>query len=495
MSNANILVVEDEIIVAKNIQNRLEQLGYTVSAVISSGEDAIKKAEEIHPDLILMDIKLDGEMDGIEAAKHIHNHFDIPIIYLTAYADDATLQRAKVTEPYGYIVKPFEERELQSNISIALYKHKMENKLKESKKYLQHIINSASEIIISLDTNKRILMWNKAAEAITGYRQKEVIQKQIPLLNIVENLPELEEHIDHISNGNKVGFDTLILKTKNGERRILRISPSSVKDENERDIGVLLIGRDITYEQEQHGKLSPGHSYLLSDESITSLVDLLTYLTQSGYTGLFITRGDPSLIKNTLRSPNIEIAVLTHKKFEEFEHLSDLDAVITMINEFSTKNANALIALDRIDYLITRFSFEKFIEAFYKINDSISENHAILLLHLPSSLLDERQMTIITNEIQRLPSETIETIEIEDELYDIMKFIYEQNKVNSLVPFKKIKQRFLHVYSTIAIKLKVLEDQGLIVIKKYGRFKAVYVSEKGKLLINRKLNILSTREK
>ena len=104
-------------------------------------------------------------------------------------------------------------------------------------------------------------------------------------------------------------------------------------------------------------------------------------------------------------------------------------------------------------------------------------------------------MTIITNEIQRLPSETIETIEIEDELYDIMKFIYEQNKVNSLVPFKKIKQRFLHVYSTIAIKLKVLEDQGLIVIKKYGRFKAVYVSEKGKLLINRKLNILSTREK
>ena len=129
MVGEQILVVEDEIIVARNIQNLLENLGFNVPAVVSSGEEAVKKTAEIHPDLVLMDIKLDGDIDGIEAANQIHHSLHAPIVYLTAYADDEILRRAKITEPYGYIIKPLEERELQSNIEIALYKHKMENKL------------------------------------------------------------------------------------------------------------------------------------------------------------------------------------------------------------------------------------------------------------------------------------------------------------------------------------------------------------------------------
>jgi CheY-like chemotaxis protein len=112
-----ILIVEDEIIIAKEIQNSLRGLGYPSSTIVKSGEVAIKIVREIHPDLILMDIMLQGNIDGIQAAEHIRERFDVPIIYLTAYSDDKTLERAKKTEPSGYILKPFEETELRTTIN------------------------------------------------------------------------------------------------------------------------------------------------------------------------------------------------------------------------------------------------------------------------------------------------------------------------------------------------------------------------------------------
>ncbi len=136
MKKKQILVVEDERIVAEDIKMRLQNLGYAVPGTAFSGKEAIKKAEEMNPDLVLMDIVLEGKMDGIEAASAIRSRFAIPIVYLTAYADKKTLQRAKITEPFGYIIKPFEDRELNSIIEIALYKHTMDKKLKKTQQEL-----------------------------------------------------------------------------------------------------------------------------------------------------------------------------------------------------------------------------------------------------------------------------------------------------------------------------------------------------------------------
>lgn len=121
-----ILVVEDESIVALDIQNRLKQLGYIVPGFVGSAEEAIAKAAELRPDLVLMDIKLRGEMDGIEAAQRIKDQFGIPSIYLTAFADDNTLRRARETEPLGYLVKPFDERELMATIRMAMRRLQIE---------------------------------------------------------------------------------------------------------------------------------------------------------------------------------------------------------------------------------------------------------------------------------------------------------------------------------------------------------------------------------
>jgi len=125
-----ILIIEDDAIIAEDIKNRLENMNYSVSRIVSNGQDAIKSASELDIDLILMDVILQGDIDGIEAAKEIKKHFDIPVIYLTAHSDKNTLERAKVTGPFGYLIKPFEDKELQITIDIALYRHEMDSRIK-----------------------------------------------------------------------------------------------------------------------------------------------------------------------------------------------------------------------------------------------------------------------------------------------------------------------------------------------------------------------------
>jgi CheY-like chemotaxis protein len=131
MAMPAVFIVEDEAIVANDIKETLKSLGYHVSGIAKSGALAIEKVRETQPDLVLMDIHLDGRMDGIETAGQIRSSFDIPVIYLTAHADTDLLERAKITEPYGYVLKPYDERELHSNIKIALYKHSIEREIKK----------------------------------------------------------------------------------------------------------------------------------------------------------------------------------------------------------------------------------------------------------------------------------------------------------------------------------------------------------------------------
>jgi PAS domain S-box-containing protein len=173
-----ILVVEDENIVAVDIQDRLEYLGYEVPALVASGEEAIVMAEEIRPDLVLMDIMLKGAIDGVMAAEQIYA-LDIPVVYLTAYSDIEMLERAKITEPYGYLLKPLDERELQISIEVALYKHKTQKKLKESERRLSTLLESMGEAVIATDESGLVTFTNSLAEAITGQERNESIGRPL----------------------------------------------------------------------------------------------------------------------------------------------------------------------------------------------------------------------------------------------------------------------------------------------------------------------------
>lgn len=158
MAKTSVLVVEDESIVAKDIQNSLKKLGYAVPSVENSGEDAIDAAGKYKPDLILMDIMLKGEISGIDAAEQIKNRYQIPIIFLTAYADESTLSKAKVTEPYGYIIKPFKEIDLHTSIEMALYKHSKEQEvIRERDLYSSIVLDKAADDCIFVKSNSRLV--------------------------------------------------------------------------------------------------------------------------------------------------------------------------------------------------------------------------------------------------------------------------------------------------------------------------------------------------
>jgi len=158
MAKTNVLVVEDESIVSKDIQHSLKKLGYNVAGAASTGEKAIDLALDIKPDVVLMDIMLKGDMTGIEAASKIREELNIPVVYLTAYADEATLSKAKVSEPYGYIIKPFKEIDIHTSIEMAIYKHAKEKEVLKERDFLYSIVESKdSKDFIFVKSNSRLI--------------------------------------------------------------------------------------------------------------------------------------------------------------------------------------------------------------------------------------------------------------------------------------------------------------------------------------------------
>ncbi|MBN2102671.1 PAS domain S-box protein [bacterium] len=250
-SKLKILVVEDESIIAMELKDRLEKLGYDVPAVISTGEEAIQKANEIHPGLVMMDIMLEGAVDGVEATREIHERFDIPVVYLTAYSDDSTLERAKLTEPYGYVLKPFDERELYTTVEIALYKHRMEKKLKDNQRWLSTTLKSIGDGVITTDTEGVVTFINPKAEVMTGWKAEKAIGKPLESIFRVcrENEQEpMESPVTQVLNGNYNG-DVLghcLLINKNGNKIDISENAAPIKDDKGEVTGVVLAFQDIS---------------------------------------------------------------------------------------------------------------------------------------------------------------------------------------------------------------------------------------------------------
>jgi PAS domain S-box-containing protein len=182
MSEAKILIVEDEAVTGMDIRKSLVEMGYSVVAIATTGELAVRKAAELHPDLILMDIMLAGRMNGIEAADKIRRHCHIPVVYLTAYSDDAFLAKAKLTEPFGYILKPFREMELKTTIEMALYKYAMEHALRISEETTRVLLDATEDFIFLIDPRGRFLAVNQALARKAGKGVRDFIGTDIAQL-------------------------------------------------------------------------------------------------------------------------------------------------------------------------------------------------------------------------------------------------------------------------------------------------------------------------
>ncbi len=251
MDKIKILIVEDDRIVAEDIQASLRRLGFAVSAIVSSGEEALKKIKAKHPDLVLMDIMLQGEMNGTETAEKVRSQFNIPVIYVTAYADEKVLELAKITEPYGYIIKPFKDNELNTSIELALYKHKMETRIKESEAWLSTTLKSIGDAVITTDKKGIVTFMNPVARSLTGWHDGEAIGKPLKdvfnIINEKTRKPVKNPVSKVIKSGSIVGLaNHTILIAKDGTERPIDDSGAPIRDEGGKIIGVVLTFRDIT---------------------------------------------------------------------------------------------------------------------------------------------------------------------------------------------------------------------------------------------------------
>jgi diguanylate cyclase (GGDEF)-like protein/PAS domain S-box-containing protein len=260
MAQGSILIVEDESLIARDIKLSLEGLGYGVIDIASSGEEAIEKTRDLNPGLILMDIMLKGDIDGIEAAKIIYRDYDVPVVFLTAHSNDSILARAKDANPYGYLLKPFKEKELTVTLEMSFQRHLLERKLKQNEKKLREseekfrTIFEASPIGIKLyDTDGKLLNVNRACLEIYGVSDIE----EIRWLKLFEDPNITDITRERLQRGEIVHYDTILdfdwikqqnmLNTSRSGVRYLDVVITPISDKNKEPInGFLFQAQDVT---------------------------------------------------------------------------------------------------------------------------------------------------------------------------------------------------------------------------------------------------------
>ena len=258
MEKLKILIVEDENIVAKDIKGSLKGFGYDVVDIVGTGEEAIRRTEELSPDLVLMDIMLKGKMNGIDVAHYIRENTHIPVVFLTAYADEDTLHSAKLSEPFGYIIKPFEDAELHSTIQMAIYRFDMERKLKEREQWLTTILKSISDAVIVTDQNGKITFMNPVAETLTAFNQAEALGKNVfDIYRIIDdkNLGTTDQLIqDRIKSEMFIQRANQLLVSKTNDIVPVDTVQTNLVDHKESVSGSVVVIRDITKKLEAEAK-------------------------------------------------------------------------------------------------------------------------------------------------------------------------------------------------------------------------------------------------
>lgn len=264
MDRPGILIVEDEAIVALDLKQGLQELGYEVTGIAASGEQALRSFDERPPQLVLMDVRLQGTMDGIAAAEAIRQRGAVPLIFLTSHSDDDTVQRAARTAPYGYLTKPYQIRELRAGIEVALTKARMERQLREADRWFAHTLQCVSDGVVVTDLAAKVRFMNPAAEALTGWSLEDAVGRDVG--EVVRLCPGGAESADAADSARRVSevlrkgrlapvAYARPLMHRSGDLRIIDETAGPVDDDAGRRLGAVLVLRDATRRVAQEAQL------------------------------------------------------------------------------------------------------------------------------------------------------------------------------------------------------------------------------------------------
>lgn len=354
--------------------------------------------------------------------------------------------------------------------------------LQNQKRYLETLMNSTSEIIFTIDSKLKIGIWNRAAEINTGIKRKDIHGKSIQTIPLFVNISELQEYIKDITLGKPVFLHQIVVKAHGYGKRLWDVSTSLVKKDDQ-PMEMIFVCKDITYKDESHGKLIPGMSYLISDTTLDPARDLFKSLLKQQWSGFCISRSNE---KPEQLFPEISphFAAITSDRTNDHT-ISNLDELHHQISTFIHSKKNVVILLDRIDYLVSLFSFHEVLNTLYGLADLIKQEQGILLLRVNKLLFTPEQYAFLQEEFSKLPSQEIQYVHLQDDEFHILEYIHEQNQKNSLTSQKHICQHYSISKVTAQKRLEELLTKGLIISKKQGRSKFLYVTDKGREILQK----------
>ncbi|QUS38054.1 hybrid sensor histidine kinase/response regulator [Tardiphaga alba] len=312
MAATKIIVVEDDRIVARDIERLLRKMGHDVVGVVDRGEEVVDSVLRTQADLVLMDIRLRSDVDGIDAAMRVKLHCFVPVIFLTAYADSETVKRAIRTEPFGYVLKPVDEIQLSTAIDVALYKHSADRRTRESERRLETILTSIGDAVIATDSQAQVTYMNPVAQDLTGWNMPDAIGRPLPeVFHIVnEDTREIVEDpaAKVLRLGTIVGLaNHTVLIRRDGSEIPIDDCGSPLIDDRGVITGTVLVFRDITERQRSEEALSRAQADLVQVARLTTMGELAVSIAHEINQPLlaFVTNAETCLLRLSQEPPDL----------------------------------------------------------------------------------------------------------------------------------------------------------------------------------------------
>jgi PAS domain S-box-containing protein len=347
-------------------------------------------------------------------------------------------------------------------------------------------VNSVSQMIFMVNREYVFTLWNTSAERITGFKKNRIVGKQVKRLDLFENTAEVVELLQRMFSG-KNGFPSrVIVKTVFGSKRLLMVSPSVVRKNEGMVTDVVFVCEDITFKDVAHGNLIPGTSYMMTDPVEEKTLDVFKGLLRSDHTGLFITRSQTDVLADVVDIENMKTVYLSSTRKKHVETISHIEDILKLVQDFFEHVDNPVLCMNRVDYLCARSSFEEVMGMLYKLNDLTQQHKALFLLRINKLLFSEDQVEILKEEFSSLPYRHGEKVFLNEDLYNILQYIATQNEKNSLVSHTKLSHMFSISRVTTQKRIEELVEQNLLLSKKQGRSKFLFITDAGRELLRKR---------
>ena len=361
-----------------------------------------------------------------------------------------------------------------------------EQKTNIMKNYLQDAINSALELIIIIDNNLEITFWNNRAAEITNLEVNGVLGKDVTSISVFLPNSDFARALKQCYKEGSTTFD-LIVQPRNKPKKLIRMLSSVITNEQNHIIGQIIVGRDITYQSNIHGKLVPGKSYLISGRTNEQAFLVFSDLVDSGFKGLIFARDSYHFSSDLDFLDDCCLVFFDeHKMVSDFDSVQNPEDVMKKVDVFLDNHEKSVILLDRLDYLLALYSFEKVMKLIYQINSVVSHHHALFFVRVNPEILNHSQYKLLEEELSILPDQINVDVPLDQKLYDLLMFIYQQNQQNMMVPLKAIGDHFSITKVTTAKRVHELKERGLIVVTKRGRMKTSHITDEGKKLLQKR---------